>query len=519
MMLIQQGHRIGEFMLSNLQNPQSLPLAQTRSRFKFVLASFIATLAVVSTLLVSESATAQSCPVEVCPTGSTCTPTTSKAYYVALTGSDSAAGTINAPWKTFAKAFATMRSGELLIIKNGVYAEPIGGSVQPPSGALGKLTTIRAETDGGVVIDAQGRNTPLSLTSSYVRVEGMKFLNGAQSVADISGNNSQVVRSAFGNAGAGLYDDIVNVSGNDVLIEDSWMWGRGKVGVLVGTSDTNNINNVSRRITLRRVVIRLDSYTGSLGYIGVVMYGAADTVIENVITLDFNPAPTTFDWKGGFRSRDMQGGAGKSQRYYGTIALNLPYDGYRMSDSNYENVIAWNVGGRGGLFEDSYATGYGVKNATVGASKSDGIFTNTTTISNSIMYKVAGANSSGAYNVYNQTTAPGGAPNAITADPLIKYITRTESGTVADGTGQGGADRGATVINRYENGVLTNTPLWPWPNEARIKADFQTNFGLSGVNPKRGFAADGNSLRGTPISLTSYVWEYLGNPCPTDICK
>ena len=40
-----------------------------------------------------------------------------------------------------------------------------------------------------------------------------------------------------------------------------------------------------------------------------------------------------------------------------------------------------------------------------------------------------------------------------------------------------------------------------------------------GVSGNRGFAADGNGLYGGPITLTSYIWEYLGNPCPADICN
>ena len=447
-------------------------------------------------------------------------PVPTDALFIAPDGNDTTgSGSASAPWKSFGKAFSALRSGGVLILKNGVYRESLGTSaLQPPSGSAGNLTVIRAETDGGVVIDTQAQSIPLSISNSYIRIEGMKFLNGSQSVGNLSGDNVQVVRSAFGNAGAGLYDDIVDVSGNGVLIEDSWMWGRGKVGILVGTGDTNDLNNVSRGITLRRVVIRLDSYTGTLGYVGVVMYGAADTTIENVITLDFNTAPTNFDWKGGFRSRDMQGGAGKSQRYFGTIALNLPYDGYRMSDSSYENVIAWKVGGRGGLYEDSYQTGYQIKNATVGVSSQGGIQTNTTSVSNSLLYAVSGGNVGGNYNHFFNTPLPAGATNALTSDPRLKYITRIETGSPANGTGLGGANRGATVTQRYQDGVLTTQPLWPWPNEQRIKQDFQTDFGLSGGSPKRGFAADGVGLRGSPITLTSYIWEFLGNPCPTEIC-
>jgi hypothetical protein len=440
------------------------------------------------------------------------TPCTPKTYYISPAGNDTAAGTNAAPWRTFAKAFATMASGEWLVVKNGIYTESLGSTVQPPPGALGKFTTIRAETDGGAVIDGRGLVIPLVLTNPYVRIEGMKFVNGESAVATLNGSNLHILRSAFANAGTSTFDNIVEVSGNDVLFEDSWMWGRGKGGVFI----------TGARATLRRLVVRLDYYAGTLGFIGVVLsgdygtqIGAENTVIENVITLDFGTTASPFDWKGGFRSRSL--GNARTHHYYGTIALNLPYDGYRMADSNYENVVAWNVA-RYGLYEDTFAIGYTINNATVGVSGGAGILTDPTSVTNSIMYRVAGANSPGAYNLYYQTALPSGATNSLTNDPQIKYITRVESNSIAFGSGQLGANRGATIINRYQDGVLTNIPLWPWPNEARIKADFQTNFGLPGVNPRRGFAADATRLNGKPLTLSSYVWECLGNPCPAGMC-
>ena len=43
------------------------------------------------------------------------------------------------------------------------------------------------------------------------------------------------------------------------------------------------------------------------------------------------------------------------------------------------------------------------------------------------------------------------------------------------GLGEGGADIGAEVLYRYENGVLTNKPLWPWPMEDRIYKELGTS--------------------------------------------
>jgi hypothetical protein len=444
-------------------------------------------------------------------------PVPANAFRISPSGSDTAdCKTAATACQTFAKAFSVMRSGDVLIVGNGTYKEEVGAVRQPPAGTAGKLTVIRAETDGGAVVDMQGEGVPLTITASHVAIEGMKFVNSSESVGNLDGDFIQVRRTAFGNAGASEYHTLLGATGNDILIEDCWLWGRGN-GVLVGSGDNTDSANTRFRTTLRRVVIRLDSYVGTRGYRGVVLYNASDALLENVIVLDFNPTTKPpQEGTSGFRSRFMND-TGRTHRYLGTIALHLPYDGYDMADSNYENVIAWDLKGRG-MIESGPNSGYRIRNATVGSVQSDGIQPYVTSVGNSLVYQVGGSSVGGDYNAFFQTALPSNASNAISSDPKLKYITRIEADSPAFGSGAGGSNRGATVVNRYENGVLTNQPLWPWPNQARIKTDFQTDFGLANVNPKRGFAADGNGLTSKPISLTSYIWEYLGNPCPDNIC-
>jgi hypothetical protein len=126
-----------------------------------------------------------------------------------------------------------------------------------------------------------------------------------------------------------------------------------------------------------------------------------------------------------------------------------------------------------------------------------------------------------------------GAKDVLNTNPQIKYITREEPGTPVYATASDGGNVGATIL--YEIGTtgtlygdtgydtITNTSLWPFPNEGVIKADMAS---FSWTNPvtgnliigARGFAASGTGLYGGPITLTSYVWEALGNACPSGIC-
>lgn len=130
--------------------------------------------------------------------------------------------------------------------------------------------------------------------------------------------------------------------------------------------------------------------------------------------------------------------------------------------------------------------------------------------------------------VYHPTMNPNG--------PL-KYLPRgPESGSALTSAGAGGSRVGAQVIWKTGlDGTLYGEPgwnvvrspengygrpedrLWPFPNEAAIKADMAAYAG-GGLSGPRGFAAPGTGLYGGPRTLTSYIWEYLGAPCPSDVC-
>lgn len=137
-----------------------------------------------------------------------------------------------------------------------------------------------------------------------------------------------------------------------------------------------------------------------------------------------------------------------------------------------------------------------------------------------------GAHDLTSHNIlYSAGTNPGGS---------LKYLPRgPEAGSVLKTAGSGGARVGAEVMWKIgvdgtlqgETGWNTvrnaangfggvNDRLWPFPNEAVIKTDMATYSG-PGLAGARGFCAAGKQLDGTSnVTLTSYIWEYLGNPMP-----
>jgi hypothetical protein len=115
----------------------------------------------------------------------------------------------------------------------------------------------------------------------------------------------------------------------------------------------------------------------------------------------------------------------------------------------------------------------------------------------------------------------------------LKYIVRTENGSNLSTKSSSGSNVGANVIcktgvdgtlygetgyNTLKSCTLGDiNSLWPWPNEEQIKNDMKTYSETGGPSGTRGFCAPGNGLYGGPITLTSYIWEYLGNEIPCDV--
>jgi hypothetical protein len=128
---------------------------------------------------------------------------------------------------------------------------------------------------------------------------------------------------------------------------------------------------------------------------------------------------------------------------------------------------------------------------------------------------VSGSWASGLSNQTSPTSVLSGNPRT---DGSLKYITRIEAASPLKGAGYNGSDVGANVLMRYGTdgtrigqagyNSLSSTSLWPWPNEDRIKRDMC-------ANTTRGFCSSAKRLDGSnTITLSSYIWETLGNPIP-----
>ena len=459
-------------------------------------------------------------------------------------------------FSTLRASVAGMSGGDTLIIRNGVYSgneNVLDQRYMPPSGSVQARTVIRAENDGGVVFPDGFLKMTGPASVSYVDIIGLKSTNGTT----LSYNTShwRFFRCAFTYSNASQSDaSTFGISGTYHLVEDCWAWGEGRYGMYATASDYTN------HIVFRRCVVRMDKLNAYSPVAAMHSYGVGQVAFQNCIVLDGNDDFwLNYEEKGpAFYTHN----GAEDTVVDSCIAINYPSyfsGGTPGTDFTIKNSVAMDLAN--GLVVDMKSADpddFSVDHFTVWNTDSIGvqaknIVTVTGTVTNSIIYGnsaygLNGYRLSSNYNVLyangpdylnpsagaqdycsdnsNAIDPSDGAPGNGTASLL--YPVRIESGSNCDGTASDSGDRGATILKKVgasgtcwgETGwdSVTSDNLWPWPNESRIKADMSaysytgpTAIGstatLSGM---RGFCAGNNTL-------TTYIWEYLGNEIPDDV--
>jgi hypothetical protein len=485
-------------------------------------------------------------------------------YFLSPTGSNSNDGlTPSTPWKTFAKAFSTMAGGDELILLDGTYSAAAGtgtihwnngaNSAQPPSGgSLSAMTYIHALNPGNVTISGSelfiGRSTR---KDRFIRIEGITFEGGGSLY---NADYVTIKECGFhGSFGIGTNDH--NEFSDNNLIEDVWIWASGERIIAINYRSHNNV--------WRRVVVRGDgcgsgNCAGSGNpNVGITVYDSNNVSLQNVIVVDRILAPTDEpygDFAVAQHTPEARYYFGQSE-WLGTLSIKAPDAGYIMEPDvggtvdptiRISNAVAFAPADAG--FNIARAgTNNLLENLTVISSGFDGIRVapelTTGVLRNAI---VAGAGNRGinskyapafvdVFNAtggaYSQTSCSTGCfssnPQADGPTPSLRFLTRIEEGSLLKGAGFNGADIGANILFRYgadgsrfgetDYNTVTAVPLWPWPNEARIKKEMCVDSGVT-----RGFcsaAAPLGSGGNIPVvtTLTTYIWEALGSPIPSGV--
>ena len=489
-------------------------------------------------------------------------------YYVSPSGSGSTCS--SGSRCVLATGLGKLAGGDTLILGDGTYSTQIKS---PAGGSAGAYTVIKAENDGSAIVQSTSTaSRPLELGTSYVQIEGIKFvanISGSTNTdaANITGSYNKIFRSAFvvtPNSDTTNNTSDVIIQGSYNLLEDCWAWGGGRYKFLLyGGNDVNGgKNNI-----LRRCVGRHDRDASTLGNGVFVNYQGASNLFQNCIVVDSDQSSYYGYWHGPFFFEKGQKGSDvwikdSIALHYSTLAVHdtssMDYQGSMFTHGyiHISNTVAWDGGGGFETYYDYGGRLLSVDHSTFGSSNGSGggdwsgwafygggAQNSQAVATNNILYSWAGGalGNVGGANDYNSFYANGtnransttGAHDITSINPLansLKYLPRIETGSSLKGAGSGGSDVGATIL--YKRGTsgtlygqsgydtLTTEPLWPFPNEARIKADMSSypSSWPSGnlPNPVRGFTS-GTSKDGSPQTLTKYIWEYLGNQIPANI--
>lgn len=434
------------------------------------------------------------------------------AYYIATTGSNlTGDGSSNRPWKTIGYGISQMTGGDTLIVKKGVYTGKENFIAGVPNGSSSRYTTIMAEAPMETRIQRAAmeslgyRNNLVHLGGQYVKVDGFIF-DLVDSVypphiGSVEGSYNKITRCIFRRAGVeDNYGGLLVVYGSNNLVEDV-----AGVGACRYCFEQGSPTGITKYNIWRRVVGRFD-YSGSdqpkrtiTTYGNDSGTGVSNHLYQNVIALDGNDVDTG---RAGGEVKYSAIGVGKTATnviFAGSIVLN--------EEAYYAGIFA-SVWGAGNRVIDSVVWDLPGSSASVVGIRGD--YSGTT-----VDHVTIGGSISGGFY-----TLAAGPTNSALGGVHANLLTNTPGATIVYRYGVSGTLWGEPGYDQ-----LTSEPLWPWPYEDKIKAVFAEpndppNGYLPSVNnTKRGFAADGSGLYGGPISLTSYIWEYLGTPCPATVCN
>lgn len=401
------------------------------------------------------------------------------------------------------------------------------------NGLPGQYITIKALNDGKAIIDGQyaiipirigqawttedpnpsntnPANTPSNPFGNYFRIEGLVAKNSSGTVIIISARNVIARRNSAYNANPDTNANAISVyaqgdiaNPSNILIEDNVAAGSGRKMLLA--YDTYN-NVIFRRNFAAwqwwRGANACQAYWPQTS--GIELYPAryknqpdiaTNSIMENNINFGLLPeSGISFSPNPG----DLNGNPERiGNKILGSISLGtgMRWDNttkqfvsavYTVSGNNctYNNMpkpancptssclytdafSGFSVGPsenpylKDNLFQDIFAAyngNVGLRTGPWNPNSTNNQLIRATLVNN-------GLSTSTAVNILRNVDS--------TSSDLARFsaVSDIKAGSILGGTNPS-PGTGAKLQNRYENGVLTEEPLWPWPMEERIKAEF-----------------------------------------------
>ncbi len=479
-------------------------------------------------------------------------------YYINPHGSDTNPGTQNEPWQTFDHATQQLNPGDTLILQDGTYTRHTTGMLHINNlhGTPTAPITIIAENERQAHIKSEGYTSPIHIhSSSHLTLIGITAIhgdrssdNGARSPHDIiqvrSSEHINLKRmlAAYTNRYFNAHG-IAVINSQNILVEESEVYHHHRHGIAIWQS---------RYTTVRR------SYANSMRYEelpngrhtilyeggdeGMSFYGASESIFENSIVENWNlgfqihPAHNAADLHGSFYG-------GRNNRVLGSIALDtaeamrtdtrhegrsrtlgnvfenflvvttriVGIYGYSLRFQTSQGILVDGVtvygGERRAIQGDSRCTAWGVHEG--GKLNCDFHIKNGLFWNNNGAITVAGdydnwiiehSNFYATGNGWLEHTnvrdimqvKPSGSTLGSGPGQTLVYIPEDSN---MKGAGKDGADIGANILYRYQNGELTNKHLWhpttgAFPHGAIVEGINDHEISLSTLHTRLGVSQE-----------------------------
>lgn len=457
-------------------------------------------------------------------------------------------------------------SGDTLVIRDGTYdAEEMGvrsgdgDMTMPPPGQADAYTTVMAENPGQVTIVNQSWSIAGKFERfGYVAVKGL-FIKGGDFGIGTSNDYctplcTHHIKISYSGA-EGKYVPFGLSHAENILLENVYAFGPGRYKFSVYASN---------QVIVRRAVARTDlsALVGQDTPFGTyTSYNSDNVHFQNVIDIDSDSTAEPF-WPQGQRTGAFWTirNSADNIRFERAIALNNAMGLGGTYGENvageFINLIGWDIGGalpgpeNGSAFLTRAHNGTHVNHLTLGQVHAPYYLLNgwggPESFKNALLYDFTTSSGALTYdltelaytNFFDVSDVPNDARHDTNTfqylDPFtngLTYLPRIEAESPLASAGENDAVMGANVTHfKGRSGTFygepgwdenTDIPMWPFPQEAIIQEkmrQFTHTDDRGTLTGKRGFAAEGTGLYGGPITLTSYIWEYLGNPCPDTIC-
>jgi hypothetical protein len=457
-------------------------------------------------------------------------------FYLSPTGLDSNAGTTEAlPWKTFGRAVAMLNAGGTLVLLDGVYGVlRVDCATTGRDGASSAPITIRAKNQRKAIIRSDGTTQALRLTHcNWVVVDGLIIESqdnasstSSISVAQFSSTSHSTLRNSIvrhpNRYGNNDTLDLTSGSGYNTLEDNEVLFfHRNGIGAACDSCNHNTIRRNYVNAQNARAAGLPGNTTGPND--GIVIYWHDDSTIENNIVEGAGIGIANFGVRNRFLGNITHGNGhgfsdshGYNETYptahadLGVWINNASIDnrqagmlGKSALNLTIENLTVWG-GTLTGVFADN---SYDVRRGTGGCNgrgctrqETPGI-----TVRNSLVVNALGGyavlNASefatrvfefshgwnnlqgtwrGGTETRNTATAPSTPPGNV--DPALGACrVFVPDSSPMKGKGKNGADIGANILYRYQDGVLTTVPLWN-----PVTGEFPHGAVIAGVNDAAG---------------------------------